>query len=248
MGLIQHGGQYRHRFLSVSVSVSVLVLGACGSEPAAAPGADAVDDGSLPAAGSAAGAGGSGQSEGSLPNLSTAGSGGSSGSTASGVDCGFAALDDCVDAAVVEALGCLQADRTGVFATDRLSCSFPDASGEVQFDERFPTGANGFPLSLRLLVDGQECVSYRDAVVTPDAPSPLELRTQHHFVRFMPGRERMLECDGVSQLFLTQDIAACVPGGMQSPELSKDVLLGNADVFFYRVGMDYLFRCSKAPE
>jgi hypothetical protein len=242
MALIWQGWQYRQGL------VSLLLLGACGSGAAADPGTDAANNGGTSGAGTSAGSGGSGESGGLLPNLSTTSNGGSGGDTASAVDCGFAALDECVDAAVGEALGCLQVDRTGVFSADRLSCSFPEANGEVQFDERFPTGSNGFQLSLRLLVNGQECVSYRDAVVTGDSPSPLELRTQHHFVRFMPGRERMLECDGVSHTFLTQDISTCVPGGMQSPELSKDVLLGNADVFFYRVGMDYLLRCSKAPE
>jgi hypothetical protein len=241
MGLIRQRWRYRQSLLSM------LVLGACGSEPATDPGAAPVNNGGASGVGASAGSGGSG-GRGVLPNLSTAGSGGGGGDTPSGVDCSFAALDDCVDAAVAEALACLQVDRTGVFSADRLSCSFPEANGEVEFEERVPTGSNGFPLSLRLLVNDEECVSYRDAVVTEDSPSPLELRTRHHSVRFMPGRERMLECDGVAHTFLTQDISTCVPGGMQSPELSKDVLLGEVDVFFYRIGMDYLLRCSKAPE
>lgn len=219
---------------------AALLLGACGSESESG---DASVGGS---GGVSAGQGGSSEPEGNRPNLSSSGSGGSAGSTP-GVDCSFAELDPCVRAAVDEALACLQTDRTGTFATDRLSCAFPEAGGEARFDAPFPTNHNGFQLSFSLHVDGRECASYRDAVVTGDAPSPLELRTTNHVVRFMPGPERTLECDGVTRTFPSADVSACVPGGMQSPELSKDVLLGDADVFFYRFGMTFVFRCS-APE
>jgi hypothetical protein len=192
-----------------------------------------------------AGQGGSSEPDDNLPNLSSAGSGGSA--STSGVDCSFAALDPCVQAAVDEAIACLQVDRTGTFAADRLSCAFPEAGGEARFEQPFPSNHNGFQLSFSLNVDGRECASYRDAVVIGDAPSPLELRTTNHVVRYTPGPERTLECDGVTQTFRSADIGACVPGGMQSPELSKDVLLGDADVFFHRFGMTFVFRCA-APE
>jgi hypothetical protein len=219
---------------------AALLLGACGSESGRD---DATVGGS---SGMTAGQGGSSDPDGNLPNLSSAGSGGSAGSAPS-VDCSFAELDPCVKAAVDEAIACLQTDRTGTFAADRLSCAFPEAGGEARFDAPFPTNHNGFQLSFSLHVDGSECASYRDAVVTGDAPSPLELRTTNHVVRFMPGPERMLECDGVTRTFPSADVSACVPGGMQSPELSKDVLLGDADVFFYRFGMTFVFRCA-GPE
>lgn len=152
-------------------------------------------------------------------------------------------LDACVDAAVVEALGCLQIDRTGTFAEDRRSCDFAEAGAEAHFDAPFPVGYNGFQLSFELLVGGESCVRYTDAVVSGEL-APLELQTQSHHVLYSPGRERTLECDGVSKTFTVDDITACQAGRMQSPELSKDVAVnGAAEVFFYRVGMDYLFKC-----
>jgi hypothetical protein len=176
-----------------------------------------------------------------LPNLSIAGSGGTG--TAADIDCSFAELDVCVTAAVDEALGCLQAGRVGTFAGDRLSCSFREAGGVATFSEPFPSSYNGFQLSLELSVADEPCVSYVDALLTGPNPSALELQTRSHTVKLALGPERTLECDGVSKTFSVQDVATC-GARMPSPELSKNVLLGAAEVFFFRPGgMSFLFKC-----
>jgi hypothetical protein len=221
------------------VAASIAACGSGDGTPA--------DDGAVAGSGSG-GTGGSGGTSGPddlLPNLSSnGGSGGTSAETPPANDCSFLELDTCVRAAVAEAVDCAHADITGTFATDRRSCALDGAGGEVRFDEPFPSGYNGFHLAFELLIGGETCLRYSDAVVS-DAPAPLEMQTRSHLVRWSPGYERTLECDGVSKTFTVADVTACEGGSLQSPEIFKDVgVTGAADTYIYREGgMTYVFRC-----
>jgi len=210
---------------------------ACGSGEAA-PESDAFAG----AGGTSAQGGSTGDPDDLLPNLSS--NGGTSTDTPPANDCSFMELDDCVRAAVTEAVACAHADITGTFATDRRSCALDGAGGEVRFDEPFPSGYNGFHLAFELLIGGETCLRYSDAVIG-DAPAPLEMETENHRVRWSPGYERTLECDGVSKAFTGADVTACAAGNMQSPEIFKDVAVtGAADTYVYAGGgMTYVFRC-----
>jgi hypothetical protein len=212
---------------------------ACGSSDAASN-----DGASVAGAAGASAAGGStgDDPEDQLPNLSS--NGGTAGEAPPANDCTFMELDACVRAAVAEAVACAHADITGTFAEDRRSCALEGADGEVRFDEPFPSGYNGFHLSFELLIGGETCLRYSDAVIA-DAAAPLEMQTRNHLVRWTPGFERTLECDGVSKTFTSSDVSACEAGNMQSPEIAKTVAVtGAADTYVYAGGgMTYVFRC-----
>jgi hypothetical protein len=229
----------RPGFLRFATLPLALCFTACSSDsgPASAESASSGGSGS----GEPSGSGGSeAGTPGNLPNLSSDGQGGTSAEPA--VDCSALELNPCIEAAIAEAMSCLQPGRVGVFSADRTSCSFPEASGVATFPEPMPSGSNGFRLNVELEVGGDPCASYVDAVYTGETQAPMTLTTQSHTVSYLNGPEIMIECDGVTETIVNQDLAQC--GRLQVPELSKDVLLGFVDVFFnYGGGKSSLLKC-----
>jgi hypothetical protein len=206
-----------------------LCLVACGSD--AGPEQESASSGGS-GSDEPSGSGGSEDTPGNLPNLSSGGQGGSSAEPAA--DCSALELNPCIDAAIAEAMSCLQQGRVGVFSADRTSCSFAEAGGVATFPQPMPSGSNGFRLSVDLAVAGEPCASYVDAVYTGEAPTPMTLTTASHTVSYLNGPEIRIECDGVTETIRNQDLSTC--GRLQVPELSKDVLLGAVDIFFYYGG------------
>ncbi|HLV67980.1 MAG TPA: hypothetical protein VKY73_19315 [Polyangiaceae bacterium] len=85
-----------------------------------------------------------------------------------------------------------------------------------------PSGYDGFVLELDIEVGGEWCTSYADAIIAGGEERALELSTKSHTVRYQPGYETQLECDGVAATITNEQRTAC-GGILQSPELSKTV-------------------------